>query len=364
MNNLDCNVLAYRVFDVGPDFDLSKTEKQLAHLAATQRSRLSKPTRSIHIAHAPLSMGMGFQSIDLSSIGQQAVTSDVQVKIWAFGAITVVFNLPLQNTSWTDLVELGTFLESDPQVTDLATEKVRQVLAMLDKSRQPELDVIEDYLIYFFKELPGCSEDALVAIETFDIPKLLLTENSAELSAQVQKMIREGVVQYNKNDLAAITWNSAAIVEPSGSMDVADIIEFALCQVLEMRYYDYVLETKLAGLYNSLEKKTFSIWENQSERLSREAARHYLEISETVENVENSLKVIGDFYLAQIFRTASMRFRFNDWRASVNQKLKNLADISQLISTNINARRGHLLELVIIILIAIEVVPFLWGLLR
>lgn len=357
LQKIQGKILAYRVFDVGSDFDLDEVAKILANLSVTQRAKLTKPTRSIHIANAPLAMSMGQVTVNDSLF-------NVNIKIWAFGVISVIFEKEITDQVWSDFIKLGTFLESDQVVTTLAAEKAQQILKVLDPSRQPEMEIFEDYLMYCFRSLPGCEEDALQVLEHFDVPKLLLTENTSALSEQVKKMIREAVIQYNKNDLAGVTWNSAIIIEPSGSMDVADIVEFALCQVLEMRYYDFVLEKKLSALYDDLESKRWGIWKNHAEALSEEAAKHYLEISETVENVENSLKVIGDFYLAQIFRAASLRFRFQDWRESVDLKLKNLAEISSLINTNVNARRGHLLELVIVILIAIEVIPFVINLLR
>lgn len=352
MSQISGKILAYRVFDVGSDFNLNEVARNLANLSVAQRVKLSKPTRSIHIANAPLSMGMG-------TIEFQGLAFSVTVRIWAFGVISVIFEVDKSEKKWSEFIELGTLLESDPHVTELAAEKAKNVLSVLDPNRKPEMEIFEDYLIYFFKSLPGCEEDASKALDLFDVSKLLLTENTSELSDQVKKMIKDGVIQYNKNDLAAITWNSALIIEPSGASDVADILEFAVCQVLEMRYYDYVLEQKLSSLYDDLESKRWGIWKNHAEALSEEAAKHYLEISETVENVENSLKVIGDFYLAQIFRAASTRFRFQDWRESVDQKLKNLAEISSLLNANVNARRGHLLELVIVLLITIELIPFI-----
>lgn len=359
MKNVSGQILVYRVFDIGPDFDLVKIEKHLSNLIATQRTKLTRPTRSLQIANAPLAFQMG--QCRLLSDQYQA---DIQIKIWPFGAISIIYCLSIEDIEWVDLINLGTLLESDDSITDFAAEKARQVLKMIDAKREPELGVIEDYMIYFFTSLPDCNDDAIKSLEKYDVPKLLMTENTAELSLSLQKMIKESVIQYNKNDLVAITWNSAIVIEPTGHLDVAEIIEFALCQVLEMRYYDYLLEKKLSALYDSLDDNSFNLFKNRSERLSKEAAKHYLEISETVENVENSLKVIGDFYLAQTFRTASQRFRFNDWRESVDQKLRNLADISQLMNNNVNAHRSHLLEVVIIVLIAIEVVPFLVGLLK
>ena len=71
------------------------------------------------------------------------------------------------------------------------------------------------------------------------------------------------------------------------------------------------------------------------------------------------LKIIGDFYLARIYRTASSRFRTKDWQASVDNKLNNLAEVSKLLHGEVSEKRSTLMEMVIIILIAVEVVPFI-----
>ncbi len=80
------------------------------------------------------------------------------------------------------------------------------------------------------------------------------------------------------------------------------------------------------------------------------------ESSEIVERIENSLKIIGDFYYAKIYRAAAERFRMNDWKKSVDQKLSNLVEISMLFMNQNNEKKSHLLELIIIFLILIEVV--------
>lgn len=91
-------------------------------------------------------------------------------------------------------------------------------------------------------------------------------------------------------------------------------------------------------------------------RLSREANSLYLEFSDYVERVENSLKFVGGFYLATIFRSAAGRFHLRDWEESVTRKLNTLAQISELLEGEINVRRSHWLEIVVILLILYEIV--------
>ncbi|MCS6838826.1 MAG: hypothetical protein NZ480_08265 [Bdellovibrionaceae bacterium] len=353
---MEGRILCYRMFDVGPDFNLSVIEERLNTLLSAQRAKFSKPTRALIIKEAPLVLPMGGYQFD-------ELKFDLQVKIWPFGVISVLFVYHFNNHDWEDLVDIGVRLENDDRLLSIARDKASQILMAIDPDRKVGMDIVEDYLIYFFKKLPQCEDDLTRMFQYYDVARLLLGEKQCQFGPQVNSMIKESLIQYSKEDAYVVTWNSALVVEPSDSFDVPDVIEFALCQVLEMRYYDLLLERKLVNLYSALERRRWNVFENQAERSTEEAAKYYLEVSETVENVNNSLKVIGDFYLAQIFRAASQRFRFQDWRDSVSQKLKNLTEISSLISNQVNVRRGHLLELIIIILIAIEVVPFLIRLL-
>lgn len=364
MNAPSGKILLYRVFDIGMDIDLESLQRKIASATAPQRFRLAKSSRAMIINNAPLSLTLETGTHRILGI---TLEYEITSKIWHFGAISTAFHIAVpKDLEWNRLIELGAALENDHSLHELAVQRTTQIIQQFDPSRIPglNLETYEDYIIYFFRGLPGCESGALSALQVYDVARLILSETSEALSDQVKKAVADGAIQYGQNDLALINWNSAFIIEPTGIMDIPDTIEFALCQLLEMRYYDDLLDDKLASLYDALERKRLSVWETYSEKLSKEAAQRYLEISETVESVQNSLKVVGDFYLAQVFRTALTRFRFNDWRESVNQKLDNLAEISKLINSHINERRNQILEIIIIVLIAIEVVPFVYSLLK
>src|SRR5690606_20491580 len=158
----------------------------------------------------------------------------------------------------------------------------------------------------------------------------------------LKRSVLDNVHQYSRDDMVVVDWNSALVVEPSGSMDVPLVIEFALNQLLEMRYYDEILDQRLSTLYNEVVGKKKGLLSNKYSRLAEEAGQIYLEISEIVENVENSFKTVGDFYLATIFRASSQRFRFYDWQKSINEKLGNLAEVSKLLHSEVNESRNQM----------------------
>jgi hypothetical protein len=352
------------VFDIGDDVALEKIQKSFQFENAPQRFRLSTSSRAMIINNAPLALQIEESTLELLG---ESLRMEVSAKVWHFGALSISLHLHIpENYRWDQLVDASVFLETDLRLHQRAESYCKQIIQKFDASRIQKMnwETYEDYMLFFFKHLPGAEENAAHVFNKYDVPALILSQKNGNLSDQVKKNIFESSTQFAQNDLAVLNWDSAMVIEPSGSFDIPDVIEFALCQQLEMRYYDDLLDDKLASLYTALENKQWSLWENTAEKLSKEASQRYLEVSETIENVENSLKVVGDFYYAQIFRTALHRFRFNDWKASVDNKLENLATISNLLTRKINERRSHLLEIVIIVLIAIEVVPFLYGLIK
>jgi uncharacterized Rmd1/YagE family protein len=71
--------------------------------------------------------------------------------------------------------------------------------------------------------------------------------------------------------------------------------------------------------------------------------------------VNNTLKLLGDQYLARVYRLVNKRFHLDEWDASIIRKLQTLESIYEKISDQATNRRMEVLEWVIIILIAVSV---------
>ena len=71
--------------------------------------------------------------------------------------------------------------------------------------------------------------------------------------------------------------------------------------------------------------------------------------------MNNTLKLLGDQYLARVYRLVNKRFHLEDWDASILRKLQTLESIYEKISDQAVNRRMEILEWVIIILIAAEI---------
>lgn len=358
-------ILVYRVFDIGSEIDLEKVEALFETTKTLkERFRLDRKHNSLIISKPPVSVNLGKVQVTLMN---ESVEAELIAKVWHFGTVSLCFQIPIaEGTSWKKLIETAAWLERrDDKIETLAREKGKSFQREI-QSAIPVLNdwqINEDYVTYFIQELEDFEGPLSSLISQVDVTALILAEDKEVLSDSLKSTTLEKVYQYSKDDMVIMDWNSALVIEPSGSMDVPLVIEFALNQLLELRYYDDILDHKLNTLYNEVVGRKKGLLSNKYSHLAEEAGQIYLEISEIIENVENSFKTVGDFYLATIFRATSKKFRFDDWQKSINEKLGNLAEISKLLHSEVNESRNQFLEIVIIILIAIEVVPFVYGLL-
>lgn len=197
-------------------------------------------------------------------------------------------------------------------------------------------------------------------LQQYDLSRLLLFE-TRELSSQTRGDTLRHAFSYYPNDLSVVNYDNAFLIEPAGGSDICDILEFANAQILELRYYDHVLDQQIAWIYRELAKRravsAFRL--RDYERLARKVTETVAELTEVTEKVDNALKVTEDIYYARIYRTAMTLFRSRDWELSIREKLQVVTDTSKMIYDEISTKRGHLLELGIIILIIIEIIILL-----
>ncbi len=101
--------------------------------------------------------------------------------------------------------------------------------------------------------------------------------------------------------------------EPSGVEDIPDLLEFATAHLLELRYYDALLDRRAAPHLRrdrgGREPRSRTSSRRRYRSLQRRTAALLLELSEMIERLENAVKIVGDFYLARLYQAAVRRFR-------------------------------------------------------
>lgn len=353
------SVLVYRIFDIAEEINIPVAEASLKDLKGRETFRVPKfIDRGIVVKSPPMAFGLGDVRLDLDGSSH-----DVSVlgKVRDYGVLSLVYQIPIRpGTGWTELVELAADLEEGSEIDQIARSQAAEVATRIAPALKQanQSSFFEDYIIYFIEEFEdNIKIDDLIA--KADIPALILAEDDTEISATQRELILEKRYQYGAGDLAFVEWNAALVVEPGGGREVPDILEFAVTHLLEMRYYDDLLDKRMASLYDDIERSKGHMLRGKFAQIYQDASSRYIEFSEFTERVENSLKVVGDFYLATVYRAATKRFRLADWQQNITRKMNLLAQVSSLLQGEVNIRRSHWLEITIILLIAFEIVSAL-----
>lgn len=347
--------LVYRVFDIAEEVDLDRLLTLLKEEAKPGRLKLTHSIRQqVIMRNAPTTIELGGTTFDFAGKTYKAET---YAKIWDYGVLSIQFEIPLRDVNDANsLYALAHAIEQSQAIDDLARKHEKELVQTLGPALKDPHDweEFEDYCILFIEKGTDL-ERAENLFQKIDVARLILAEPAAHLSERAKKPILESTFQYFEDDLTVIDWNSAVVVDPSGKKDVPEVIEFALTHMMEMRYYDKLIDQRLADIYDSIEESRGKMLRNRFSDLSREASARYIEFSEFIERVDNSFKVVGDFYLARIFRAAGEEFRMPEWESTISRKMQSFASISELLQGEINVNRSLWLEITIVLLIAFEI---------
>ncbi|NBV63625.1 MAG: hypothetical protein EBR71_03985 [Planctomycetes bacterium] len=82
------------------------------------------------------------------------------------------------------------------------------------------------------------------------------------------------------------------------------------------------------------------------------------------EELNNALKLLGDQFLARLYRAANRRMHLDEWERSTLRKLETLESIYEKLADEQAHRRAELLEWIIIALITAEIIFSLVTFLR
>jgi hypothetical protein len=345
----------YRLFDVADEIDLARAEA----IVSAPRSRLkleaAQGSTALEIPVPPLHIALGERSVPLRAGARPA---EAAAHLYDYGVVSVVYRLPIPSgTSLPELVPLAEELSVTPTpALDAAARREADELcrALASALTRPHAwEGLETYQVFFVRSFEApVGADELVA--EAPLAKLLLGEvSAAELSAGEREDVLKHRFSYLADDLAVVDWNSAFVLEPSGVADIPDLLEFATAHLLELRYYDALLDRSLSRIYDELAAggRFQNVFTRRYRRLQRRTAALLLELSEMTERLENAVKIIGDFYLARLWQSAIRRFRLPAWQETVLRKQQLLSGVNGLLGNAADTSRGQLMELAVILLI-------------
>ena len=353
IQNGSCFVLF--AYDAARSIKLEEAERRVHE--ATQRQTIPRKRRApsyFEYQPPPLRLSQDIEPLNIAGIPTRE-TADII--LYDFGAVTVTYNLPIAGC-FLDLLRLAEELYDNELLLSDSRLRVEQFLKVIgDAATQANLaPIVEDYLVFHIESFTRPFDAGRFFVENSrQIARILRAERQA-LSDQEFDDALAARISYGIDDFTVVDWNAALLIDREGE-DVRAVLDFANVELLEMRYLDQRLDRALDQAYDALSRSFLNlpgIFGYYGAALRR-VAELQIDNALLFEGVNNTLKLLGDQYLARVYRLVNRRFHLEEWDGSILRKLQTLESIYEKISDQGTNRRMEILEWVIILLIAVSV---------
>lgn len=352
---------AYYLFDVADTLDLAalRTIHGEGLAPADIPLRQHKSSAYLQFPVPPLVARLPDVTLDDREYG-------VRVTLFDYGVISVRLSLAV-NGDWNAVLERSISLRNDEAIATWARETVKRICTELGSALDdPHDPLMEDFFVVDVEQFTTpISADRLITEHDAALAALLLGERSALARSEIEEALRVRF-SYYADDLTVLQWDTAFISDRRESSDaIQDILEFANSQLLELRTYDAQLDRELDVIYKMQPGGSARSLLGRREA-ERAATLRYLivDILELTDRSSNALKIVGDAFYARIYRAAALRLGLADWQRQIDSKLASLGEMYRFFVDQSRNRRDEFLELIIIILIALELVVAVMTLVR
>jgi hypothetical protein len=345
----------YVAFDWGDEVDLDLARKLVpAEVQALPRRR--RTPSSFEYRPSPLRFPLPPVEIDWPELGK--VSSSAEVTMFDFGAVSFDMELPFRLPA-TGLSRLAEWLAMPAPVIEAA----RTALKPLNQKLLPAIhdaqwkdNLSEEYFVFHLPPAGTLSPETLLKDHSDWLARLLRVEGTVLSSEEVTEALRVHL-RYSPDDLFIPDWAAAVLIDRDCE-ETLQTIEFTNLQLLEFRNIDDRLDDSLKTAYRLIHQLTrthLPFWRSHG-RDMRAVGELKAEANDLFERTGNVLKLVGDQYLARVYRQLATRFHLSEWEQSIQRKLEVIEGIYQVLSDQAATYRGEVLETVVVVLILLEIV--------
>jgi hypothetical protein len=356
-------LLLYAIYDVADEADLAVVERVVRARSSAgeriSRLQLERQRTSVTFANPPVTIRMGERSLHLGQVDHPVST---HARIYDFGVLTVVWTVAIPpHTSLTGLTELAEELGRLPNPFEgwMRDDAAAAIELMHEGLVHPALrDIHESFTLFAISAFdePVSAAQLLAAPETL----ALVVGDRDQLSAQLRAELDAASFSYTDHDLVAIGYDQGVVYDAVNAGDIAALLEFALAQVLELDYYDDLLDERISHAIETVKATRRGSGSRRRrpnvESLRRELMVQHMDFVEVVERVTAAVKVTEDFYYATVYRGAMRTFRAEEVIDGINRKLDLMFRTYTMLADEVDIKKSLRLELIIVLLILAEIV--------
>ena len=358
MNIRSGEIVHMKMYDIADEIRLGTLPPDVfAGRLPVRQSLVRVETKSIELVNPPVAVDLGPRAWAASS---GRVVFDLAAHFFDLGVVSLIMRIPVRNLELGAFIETALSLDPDPEIDrhlDWEIEQISHGIESCLSRRHGYANFQEEYTFYILKDT-----DEPITFDTFrNYPKLLgmLLGERAPVSAQQIGMIADNAFSFSDDELVLLNYDNALIVDRKEANDILLLLEYAVVQVLEARYYDETLTEKLKGLYGDMDTPVpllTALFSNRWSNLARRGMKLVLETRLMTDHLTTSVRVTEDVYYAQIYVRALRIFRTQTWLTKIDEKLASMKDAYEPMENEIGSKRSTVLEWIVIILIALELV--------
>lgn len=290
------------------------------------------------------------------------------LKLLPVGAISITFRVPFRVEHIEDLVVYHDLQFSHDslhsEVRELA-EAARKELSRFYVRPVQALADEEAYTVFCLKSPLAAADGSIWHTEEWlhsnrrEIAALLTQEPDIDhLSRQEAEESTDRALSYYEHDLVVVDWDAALVVDRPENLDeTLYILEVANLQLAELEAYDRLLDGALDRAYRDLGGRS----PGSRKSVMRELREIRIDLARFSDELSNISKFFGDWHLARIYENTAARFHLADWHRTIENKLKTLDNLYQLLNHDQTNRWMLVLELTIVLLFIIDLVLLFVG---
>lgn len=296
-------------------------------------------------------------------VGGRAIEVRRSVKLYRVGALSIQVRVPFEVQSLEDLVTYHDLAFAEGtlanDVKELA-EAARKELADYCIRPVDTLGEGEAYTVFCLHGLPpgpdgqvANAQDWLQANQRAVAGVLTQEEDAAYLSQQEAEESTGQYLSYYEDDLVVVDWDAALLVEDPSDVDsILHIMELANVQLVELGTYDLALDGVMDASY-----RLMAHWTRRAGGQTRRNLREiHVDLARLSDELGNTTKFFGDWHMARIYQRVAGRFHLDDWRRFIDEKLRTLGDLYEVMQQDRFNLWMFVLEVSIVLLFVIDLV--------
>lgn len=360
------------LYDVGRSVDLKETVKLFP---ASRQLHLDKTRDSPESLYLPRPQIVEQDRLQFPP-RHHLRSLDLHAKLYEDGVVSVICRVVLDSP----LEELHRIRANTFKLGDLGEMTIRELMKQRFDEIFERLKPIVKFEEYVFDDFEHETYSAFCLIDRIPNPRAFMKKNAQYLStfllgerpdialheSQIASTMKSAF-SFRDGDLLVLDLDRCFIIDPDRDYeDILLVVELANYQLLELRALDTLLDRWLDQAEDDIRR----VYLNRSRR-TRQLSRKLgsllplrLDALFILENLENTSKIIGDYYLGQVYTHLCGLINTKEWEMSVRRRLETLQTIYSMAKLDVNERLLLSLEVLVVVFFAVEIValvlPFIF----